>query len=554
MANPVVNIESTALAAAGARGVAIGVHVHAEPERLRETLDALSARTPGPYELLLLVDGPDAETRGALAQWTHVRQSATAAPQGASACFNRLARETAAPILVFLESGTLVGPGWLEQLLGALDADLAHGLSCPSTNRAWNQLAQYPGRRGEIVEIERAAADAQRRFGGAWSKLTPLLDVADFCLALRREAYDAAGPADEGFGLGPCWEMDFSARAARAGFASVWAQGAYVFRHPPTARRAREEARLFETSRRRYQDKVCGMRRQNPRAPYASHCKGEACRHFAPEAKPTTATRGAAQLVCRPLVSCVMPTKGRPEFMLQSIRYFQRQTCPDLELIIVDASPRSLAPFLPDDPRIRHFSVASRLSLGAMRNFGSEQASGEILVQWDDDDWYGPERLSAQVQPIRDGVADITGLTDTRFFVLDQWKFWLCSPELHRRMFRLDVSGGTLAFRRSLFGAQCRYPDASLAEDAAFLQQAVHSGARLKRLPSAEHYLYLRHAGNTWSFQCGQFLDPSGWIAHAEPEFLHDDRSFYVARSAAKAKGAFAACAIPTPVAPPALT
>src|SRR5262249_2619318 len=105
---------------------------------------------------------------------------------------------------------------------------------------------------------------------------------ADFCFAVRRDVIDAVGAADEAYGLGPCWEMDYSVRAARAGFVGVWACAAYVHRAPFTLRRRVEEARRFETSRHRYQDKFCARRLRGERVAYEPHCKGDDCVEFAP--------------------------------------------------------------------------------------------------------------------------------------------------------------------------------------------------------------------------------------------------------------------------------
>jgi glycosyltransferase involved in cell wall biosynthesis len=507
--------------------IGLGIHVHAEPERLREALAALVAHTPAGFELLLLPDGPDDETVAALASLGDVRQSATTAPLGAAGCLNRLWRETEADIVVLLESGALVGPSWLERLLAALAADPRHGIASPSTNRAWNQLGAFPSRAGDAAAIARTAAEAQQRFGAGWKTLAPLWDVGDFCLAVRRETLEAIGGADEAYDLGPCWEMDLAVRAMRAGWLAVWAQSAYVWRHPFTARREREETARFEASRQRYQDKFCGLILSGARTTYAAHCRGELCPHFAPA--PPSPPRAA------PLVSCIMPTSGRPEWVGQAIRYFQRQDYPNLELVIVDASADAALAALPDDPRIRRERIASGASIGAMRNRACDLARGEVIVHWDDDDWYAPQRVSAQVRPILEGRADVTGLTDTRFFELESWRFWRCAPHLHRRLFVQDVHGGTLAFRRSLFGARCRYPELSLAEDAWFLHHAVAAGARLTRVPGAELFVYLRHARNAWRFPCGTYLDARGWLEDVEPEQLAPDRAFYARRSATTA-------------------
>jgi hypothetical protein len=82
--------------------VCIGIHVYAEPERLRATLAALRAHTAPPVDLLLLPDGPDAATQAALAALPALPQAGTTMPLGAAACFNRLAAASAAPLLVFV--------------------------------------------------------------------------------------------------------------------------------------------------------------------------------------------------------------------------------------------------------------------------------------------------------------------------------------------------------------------------------------------------------------------------------------------------------------------
>src|SRR6185436_15662133 len=58
----------------------------------------------------------------------------------------------------------------------------------------------------------------------------------------------------------------------------------YVHRSPFTIRRRVEEARWFESSKRRYQDKFCGARLQGHKSDYRNHCRGDACPNFAPRA------------------------------------------------------------------------------------------------------------------------------------------------------------------------------------------------------------------------------------------------------------------------------
>jgi glycosyltransferase involved in cell wall biosynthesis len=493
--------------------VCVGVHVHEEPAGLHATLASLEEDAGPAYELVVLGDGPDAPTAAALLALRDVRQNSTVEPCGPAACFNRLAAGCDADVVVLLESGATVAADWLARLLAALAADPRNGLAGPSTNRSWNE---------QCVSDEQAAA-----LGNALRTLEPLYSLGDFCYAVRREVVEAIGAADEGYGLGPCWEMDYNVRAARGGFRGVWACGAYVRRAPFTSRRAREEPALFEASRRRYQDRFCGLRLRGERTDYEPHCRGDACEHFAPASPPAYAV--ARDPV--PLVTCVMPTRDRADFALQAIRYFQRQDYPARELLVVDDGTDRLESRLPDDGRIRYIRSPTGESIGGKRNRACAEAHGELIAQWDDDDWYAPARLRRQIEPLLADEADLTALAAGVFFDLPRWEFWRCSERLHRRLFVEDVHGGTLVFRKRIWEQIGRYPNASLAEDAAFLRHAVRRRARLRRLPNDGLYVYLRHAHNSWSFTLGSHLDPSGWTRVDEPPFPAADRAFYVAHS-----------------------
>jgi O-antigen biosynthesis protein len=537
--------------------VSVGIHVHADPDRLRLTLASLGSSTPPTVDLLLLPDGPDEFTRTALAAYGNIPQSATDKPLGVAACFNRLAICSQAQVVVLLESGCVVGRGWLEHLLAALQADPRNGLAGPSTNNSWNEqcllrqssahLFAYSSH--TLADVDRMSQAVRQHFGPATRGLEPLYSLADFCYMVRREVIDAIGAADESYGLGPCWEMDYNIRAARAGFRGVWACSAYVHRAPFTARRVIEETRRFDASKRLYQDKFCGLRLRGERSDYEPHCRGAECEHFAPIGlvqihRPLFAV--PAQSPPRkvvvppkadtvPMVSCIMATRDRRDYVLQSIRYFQRQNYPSRELLILDDGTQDLSSEIGTDQRIRYLRLPPGLTIGAKRNRGCELARGNIIAQWDDDDWYAPNRLSAQAAPLLAGTAQISGLSAGVFFDLDRWQFWRCSPALHERMFVGDVHGGTLVFQRSLFEQGLRYPDRSLAEDAWFLHYAIRRGARLHKLPGEPLFIYLRHARSSWRFACGEFIDRDGWQRAPEPFLPPEDRAFYQARSAGRA-------------------
>lgn len=564
--------------------VCIGIAVHVEPAQLTQTLRFLQTFTGPAAAMVLLPDGPDDETAEKLRTdllLLSLPQYPTAGASGMAACFNRLAANTDADVVVLLESGVLVGPSWLERLLAALQRP-ACGLAGPSTNSSRNQQAITRHSRADEISIRRMSGEALRRFGTAVRSLEPLYNLGDFCYAVRREVIDAIGPADEGYGIEPGWEMDYNVRAARAGFRGVWVGAAYVHRSAPTERCRRDGDNNLDPGRRRYQDRFCGRRLRGESFPYETHCRGDDCEHFAPpdripaaisldvpEIPPQSASCAArfahdprpAPPVKRlpvplrrseqPLVTAIMPTRNRPDLALQSVRYFLRQDYTNSELIIIESGEPQLASLLPDSPRIRHICEPKTRSIGAMRNLGCQNARGELIIQWDDDDWHGTKRISRQIAPMEDGEADVTALRDVTIFDVERWRFWKWSADLHRRMLVRDVHGGTLAFRRSIWERLARYPDRSLAEDAAFLDLAVQRGARLMPVDADGLFIYVRHGGNTWDLGLTADPMPTGWLSTAEPALPIGDRNYYVARSSAAAPPArgsvpLVSCVMPT--------
>jgi glycosyltransferase involved in cell wall biosynthesis len=231
-----------------------------------------------------------------------------------------------------------------------------------------------------------------------------------------------------------------------------------------------------------------------------------------------------------PIVSCIVPTFNRRAFVRQSIKYFLAQDYPAKELIIVDDGTEPVGAEVPADDRIRYVRLGYRRSIGAKRNMACEIARGEIIMQWDDDDWHGPGRISHQVADIASNQADLTGLHHGLLLETPTTQFWSCREDLHARMFfqSRSIHGGTLAFRKRVWQSCGGYPDQSLAEDAVLMQRVMAGGARVLRLANAGTYVYIRHETNSWRFNCGDFGGPEGWSRVPAPRFMpREDLEFY---------------------------
>jgi hypothetical protein len=229
-----------------------------------------------------------------------------------------------------------------------------------------------------------------------------------------------------------------------------------------------------------------------------------------------------------PLVSCIMPTYDRRRFVPQAIKYFLQQDYPNRELIVVDDGTEPAGDLIPQNPSIRYTRLPTKQSIGAKRNLACQAARGDIILCWDDDDWYAPHRISYQVMPLLHGKADVTGFDKSLLLSLPTRQFWTYTSQLHTRLFVQGIVGGTLAFWKRLWNQGARFPNASLAEDATFLQILMRRGARLERLANAGMFIYVRHANNSWRFVPGNFLDPRAWQQVEPPSFISEaDCAFY---------------------------
>jgi O-antigen biosynthesis protein len=207
-----------------------------------------------------------------------------------------------------------------------------------------------------------------------------------------------------------------------------------------------------------------------------------------------------------PLISCIMPTRDRPAFVAQSLLYFQSQDYPHKELIIVDGSERDDTDLYEDMADVYYTRISEPHTLGDARNKACALSYGSIICHWDDDDYYGPRRLSIQVQPILNNLADVTGLRMEHMFDVSQGRAFRCSDEQHACLFPGDVRAGTLMYKVSYWLTGLRYARLRVGEDIQFLQDILRTGARLVQVRDAASYTCIRHTRNVTPA-----LDVTGW-------------------------------------------
>jgi glycosyltransferase involved in cell wall biosynthesis/predicted O-methyltransferase YrrM len=169
-----------------------------------------------------------------------------------------------------------------------------------------------------------------------------------------------------------------------------------------------------------------------------------------------------------PLVSCIMPTFDRRDFVPRAITYFQRQDYPNKQLIIVDDGTDPVADLIPPDKSIQYIHLPQRASVGAKRNLACEQSAAPLIAHWDDDDWHAPQRLRYQVDHILNSKAAICGLKDLLFFDTRDGKAWQFNYPDGQRPW---LSGNSLVYTRE-FWTTHRFPEINVGEDGCFVWSA----------------------------------------------------------------------------------
>lgn len=107
-----------------------------------------------------------------------------------------------------------------------------------------------------------------------------------------------------------------------------------------------------------------------------------------------------------PLVSIVISTYNRAEYLTDCILSIQAQSFPDWELILIDdGSTDETQPVVAsfDDPRIRYIKQENQ-GLAAARNRGTILSRGRYIAVHDDDDIMLPDRLQHSLAAMREGV------------------------------------------------------------------------------------------------------------------------------------------------------
>jgi GT2 family glycosyltransferase len=225
--------------------VDVVVPVHGGLHHVRACLASVSATLDAGDHLIVVDDASDPVTAaglrtivGAAAHSHDATLLVNERNLGFLATANRGMRAGANGWLVLLNSDTLVTPGWLDGLAGALTCAPDVAIASPLSNHANLTRIEVPYGT-DCVELAAAVARVSpRRY--------PEIGIATgFCLAARRAPVAELDFFDPVFGRGYFEEADLCMRAADAGWRVVGDDATYVHHHGWASFGAAERTRLM---------------------------------------------------------------------------------------------------------------------------------------------------------------------------------------------------------------------------------------------------------------------------------------------------------------------
>lgn len=177
-----------------------------------------------------------------------------------------------------------------------------------------------------------------------------------------------------------------------------------------------------------------------------------------------------------PLVSCLMPTKNRRRFLPRAFAMWAAQDWPNKELIVLedgeqakgDVAREALLDLLEQYPNVLYRYVKG--TLGAKLNAAAKLARGSILINWDDDDWNAPTRISDQVAHMRLARTPVVGMSSLLYYAEGQEHGYEYTGNAWY------ASGSTHCYAREYVLAHPR-PDKTVGEDNDWIEEARRLGA-----------------------------------------------------------------------------
>lgn len=220
------------------QSVDIIVCVHNALDDVSRCLDSVGRSTSMPYNLILVDDGSNPETKNFLADYAQnhpVKLFRNDHARGYTLAANQGLRESKADFVILLNSDTIVTKQWLDRMICCANSDPQIGIVGPLSNTAsWQSVPKIEDQ-GDWAENplpEDVSEDTMANWIAESSvRIYPEMPLLNgFCLMIKRMVIEQIGIFDEeNFGAGYGEEDDYAIRARQAGWKLALADDVYIY-------------------------------------------------------------------------------------------------------------------------------------------------------------------------------------------------------------------------------------------------------------------------------------------------------------------------------------
>jgi len=196
-----------------------------------------------------------------------------------------------------------------------------------------------------------------------------------------------------------------------------------------------------------------------------------------------------------PKISCLIATHGRPHYLNLALEFFQKQTWPNKEaLVLIDSDDLPIKSTIRKDllKDVNVIRLPGRRPPGEKRNFGVMRAQGKYLAIWDDDDWYAPNRLADEIQPILQNKTDFAAFQTDIVFVLPE-KRWLKLEPGATRVIGNGLNDTSTVCTVESWNKAGGNSSSMIGEIHDMLRRARKMKMRVDPVKNKNHFVYVRH-------------------------------------------------------------
>lgn len=202
-----------------------------------------------------------------------------------------------------------------------------------------------------------------------------------------------------------------------------------------------------------------------------------------------------------PLISVVIPTYNRADFVEQAIQSVLNQTYSNFEVLVIDDgstdnSAELIQKMAETDKRIRFYQLKQNSGVSIARNKGLSLARGKYIAFLDSDDTAYPYWLETGVRFMEKNPQTAVGFTNFMYYQLinNQKKFFSARIPLYEISWRSVAHIGSFVRAGFINRHQIQFnPHYISAEDWDFYMQIMRKGGRIERILPAIPLIAVRY-------------------------------------------------------------